>query len=373
MLQIRKQSLSVTQFENVWAKTWTQLGEFQIPSFDPISSGVFDPCFFPTVDDPLFEISMHWLLLPNLLCSLSKSFSRWKKKARRTWGSQARRLQTFLGPGWHLKPPNRFQPRQGSAAARIERLQSFSYERVGWWITCINTFSRWETSWQAVGTGDADTLGRRIFCSLLAPVPSCTHDKTAQVETDSHCISDPLGRIGQRQGAAVGQPPGILPRTQEWLGWRWKVRRRKTKARPGTVRSWKQRPAELKTGLAPQWLPRDPCSEGSPMPGLSCSVAVILKFLIVLSLNLGFVRKSNWTTEHALGLGASAGVWSQLSHLPPTQDWFSAAKSPVDAGVGVSREPAPHAKSQARAPDAYEGLYLRTGITCPNEHILNSK
>lgn len=109
------------------------------------------------------------------------------------------------------------------------------------------------------------------------------------------------------------------------------------------------------------------------MPGLSCSVTVILKFLIVLSLNLGFVRKSNRTAEHALGRGASAGMWSQLSHLPPTQDWFSALKSPEDASVGVSREPAPHAKSQAQAPDAYEGLYWPTGITCPNEHMLNNK
>lgn len=115
------------------------------------------------------------------------------------------------------------------------------------------------------------------------------------------------------------------------------------------MRSCKQRPAELKTGLVPQWLPRDPCSEGSPMPGLSCSVTVILKFLIVLSLNVGFVRKSNRTAELALGLGASAGMWSQLSHLPPTQDRFSAAQSPEDASVGVSREP-PHMPSHRPRP-----------------------
>ena len=85
-------------------------------------------------------------------------------------------LQTFPDPGWQSKPPDRFQPKQeeGSPAARKERLQSFSCERVGWWITCRNTFSCWETSWKALGAGDGGTPGRKTFCSPLAPVPSWT-------------------------------------------------------------------------------------------------------------------------------------------------------------------------------------------------------
>lgn len=64
--------------------------------------------------------------------------------------------------------------------------------------------------------------------------------------------------------------------------------------------------------------------------------------------------------EHVMGPGASAYVWSQLPHLLPAQDQFSAARSPKGAGTGGSREPA---KSQARAVCAREGLYLLQMLT----------
>lgn len=125
-------------------------------------------------------------------------------------------LQIFPDPGWQPKPPDRFQPKQkeGSAAAREERLQSFSCERVGWWITRRNTFSCRETSWQALGAGDAGTPGGKTFCSPLAPVPSCTPTRRLHRYRQRPLRQD----WAEAVGAAIGQPLGILPSTQEWLG-----------------------------------------------------------------------------------------------------------------------------------------------------------
>lgn len=85
------------------SETWTQLGEFQTPNCDSISPGVFNPCFLPTVGDPLSETSTHPLLLSNLLCPRSKSSSRWKKKARRTGAARPTGSADVPGPWLAIK------------------------------------------------------------------------------------------------------------------------------------------------------------------------------------------------------------------------------------------------------------------------------
>lgn len=108
----------------------------------------------------------------NPTCSaLSKSFSfpDGNRKQEKQRAARPTMCKHSPSPGWHSKPPSHFQPsqREGSAAARTERLQPFSRERVRWSVTCTNCrFSLWETSWQELGAGVADTWGGRTFFSL---------------------------------------------------------------------------------------------------------------------------------------------------------------------------------------------------------------
>lgn len=63
---------------------------------------------------------------------------------------------------------------------------------------------------------------------------------------------------------------------------------------------------------------RDPCSEGGPKPGSSCSAVAVLKFLRILSLNLCFVGEVGWNNRGCVhwGLVALAHTGSAFhSHL----------------------------------------------------------
>lgn len=129
---------------------------------------------------PLAEASVHWLSLSNLLSSLSNTSSFPGGEGRRERQRAARLAMANVPPALAAIQNLQVAPSQGraggSAAARMERLQSSS--RVGWSITYTNSrFSLGGTSWQELGAGAADTLGESTRFFLLAWVTSCTHQE----------------------------------------------------------------------------------------------------------------------------------------------------------------------------------------------------
>lgn len=149
---------------------------------------------------------------------------------------------------------------------------------------------------------------------------------------------------------------------------------RKTRARPETVGSWMQHPAELRAGPSSTVASLRPIHQREPQ-ACGCRLhSCLLEILNTFIFKFGF-RNSRptgpwstpWGLEHQLGWGLD----SPILHLPRI-----AFQQPGPQKVKVREGPAsvpPHAKSQAQAPVACEGLYLPTSINDQTEHTLNSK
>ena len=331
-----KKSLNVTIWK--WGRTWTQAWEFQTPGFKPVSSDVFCVCLLSTVQ---------WACLRppctdscySTCSDLSKSVSFWNGKQEQQ-AARPSMCKHFPSPGWHSKPAGRFQPsqREGSAAARMERLQSFSCKRVRWSIMCTNScFSLWETSWQELVAGVAGTQGERTFSFLLALVPSGIHDEVAQVEKGS-CTQQPSWRpLRENQAEAGGSSRGSLyafspgpsrvwDKHRRFVGGQMKTKARQQEVLEAVLTGAKSRAGFMDRHVTPAvtqgpMLRREPHAQGLMLCG--CHLKILNNFIF----ELGFC-KSGETMEHVLGLGASAwgGSW-----LPP----------PVSSGQVLSSLPSP--------------------------------
>ena len=166
--------------------------------------------------DPLSETSAHPLLLSNRLHPRSKSFSRWKKKARRTGAARPTGSADVPGP-WLATETSRSLPAKAEGGFRCcqGRKVTVIFLRKG--RVMDNTQKYFLMSGDlltSAGSRRRRYTGRENILLTFGP--------GSQLHTTRR-----LYRYRQRPlrqdwaeavGAAIGQPLGILPSTQEWLG-----------------------------------------------------------------------------------------------------------------------------------------------------------